>query len=345
MVAWDVRLEYYHDASAVELACPKVASGLGVASSPDGSMVGVLVRSSCKDRVVVYDSGTFEEVGRLELGTSDAAGMLWSPDSTCLAVWDGVTYGPRVVAVGVKSVQGVKGAKGVERTSFELSVLMDKTWHAGTSGLGVRTASWSPSGSVLALGTYDSDVLLVNALTWKGMQTSLHHAAVVDEKRYGGTDIEVVVFEESEAGHYVDASMPARLPTVQDRDDASASALPPLMPTTGVERVLFSSTGKFLATVCPDKPNVLWIWDASRFQLDTVLVHRRPIRDVAWRPGSDSCYLVCGTKSVFVFDDGVMTVLATGVADERFKGMSVRWSKESHQVVVSCGGCYSVGSC
>ena len=86
MVAWDVGVEYHHDASAVELACPKVASGLGVSSSPDGSMVGVLMRESCKDRVVVYDAVTFEEVGSLELGTADAAGMLWSPDSKALVL-------------------------------------------------------------------------------------------------------------------------------------------------------------------------------------------------------------------------------------------------------------------
>ena len=56
-------------------------------------------------------------------------------------MWDGVTYGPRVVAVGV-----------TPSSSAALHVLMDKTWHAGTSGLGVRTAAWSPSGSCLAVG-------------------------------------------------------------------------------------------------------------------------------------------------------------------------------------------------
>ena len=49
-------------------------------------MVGVLMRESCKDRVVVYDAVTFEEVGSLELGTADAAGMLWSPDSKALVL-------------------------------------------------------------------------------------------------------------------------------------------------------------------------------------------------------------------------------------------------------------------
>ena len=326
MVAWDVTVDHgcgVHD--SIELACPKVASGLGVASSPDGKLVGVLTRANCKDSVVLYDSMTFDEIGSLELRTAEAAGMQWSPDSKSIAVYEGPAHDPRVISIGVS------------RTG--LAVRMDKAWKTG-SGLGVRTVAWSPSGSVLAVGTYDQDVLLVNAVTWKGMDASLHHAAVVDEKQYS-TQMEVVVFEETEQGHYADVCTPARLPMIEE---ASVSAVPSLFPLTGVDRVLFSSTGKFLATVSLDKPNVLWIWDASRFELDTVLVHRRPIRDVAWRPGTDTCYLVCGTKSVYVFDDGSVTAIELAVADERFRGLNVCWSRDS-RVAVSCGSCFSVGSC
>ena len=321
MVAWDVTLDKGHE--AVGMACPKVASGLGVASSPDGSLLGVLTRAGCKDRVLVYETKTFEEVASLELGTSDAAGMMWSPDSRHLVVWDGVTYGPRVVVLGV--------SPGLAR------VVMDKAWVAGTSGLGVRSVAWSPSGSVLAVGTYDADVLLVNCVTWKGMDSSLHHGVVIDDKKYGSADLEVEVFEET-SGQYVSVNLPVRLPV----EDPSMSTL---IPATGTDRLLFSGTGRFLATVCPDKPNVLWIWDASRFELDTVMVHRRAIRDVAWQPGSDTLYLVCGTKEVFCYDDGAVTVLSTGVIDDRFKGVHVNWSEKSHCVALSCGSGYTIGSC
>ena len=320
MVAWDVTVDHAHN--AIALACPKLANGFGVASSPDGLLLGVLARSSCKDRVVVYDTGTFEEVASIELGTSDASGMLWSPDSKHLVVWDGLTYGPRVVVLGV--------------SPGSIEVVMDAAWAAGVSGLGVRTVAWSPSGSVLAVGTYDSDVFLINGITWKAMSSSLHHGTVIDDKKYGNAEYEVEVFEET-SGQYVSSNLPVRLPV----DDPSQAVM---IPSTGTERLLFSSTGRFLATVCPDKPNVLWVWDASRFALDTVLVHQRPIRDVAWRPGSDTLYLVCGTKEVFCYDDGAVTVLSTGVVDERFKGMNVNWSK-TDCVALSCGSGYTIGSC
>lgn len=321
MVAWDVTVDQGHE--AVGLVCPKVANGRGVASSPDGSLLCVLTRAGCKDRVLLYDTRTFEEVTSLELGTSDAAGMLWSPDSRHLVVWDGVTYGPRVVVLGVSSCSA--------------QVVMDKAWVAGASGLGVRSVAWSPSGSVLAVGTYDTDVFLVNCLTWKGMDLSLHHGLVIDDKKYGNADFEVEVFEET-SGQYVSVNLPVRLPV----EDPSTSTLIPAM---GTDRLLFSGTGRFLATVCPDKPHVLWIWDASKFELDTVMVHRRAIRDVAWRPGSDTLYLVCGTKEVFCYDDGAVTVLSTGVVDDRFKGLHVNWSEKSNCVALSCGNGYTIGSC
>ena len=323
MVAWDVAADNGYE--AVGLACPKVASGLGVASSPDGSFLGVLTRAGCKDRVLVYETRTFEEVASHELGTFNAAGMLWSPDSRHLVVWDGVTYGPRVVVLGV--------SPGSAR------VVMDKVWAAGVSGLGVRSVAWSPSGSVLAVGTYDADVFLVNCLTWKGMDSPLHHGAMIDDKRYGSAEFEVEVFEET-SGQYVSVNLPVRLPA----EDPSTS-MSMMIPASGTDRLLFSSTGRFLATVCPDKPNVLWIWDASRFELDTVMIHRRAIRDVAWQPGSDTLYLVCGTKEVFCYDDGAVTVLSTGVVDERFKGLHVKWSETSHCVALSCGSGYTIGSC
>jgi hypothetical protein len=319
MVAWDVTVDKGHE--AVGLACPKVASGLGVASSPDGSMLGVLTRAGCKDRVLVYETRTFEEVASLELDTADAAGMTWSPDSRHLVVWDGVTYGPRVVVLGV--------------SPGSAEVVMDTTWIAGISGLGVRTVAWSPSGSVLAVGTYDADTFLVNCLTWKRMDSPLHHGVVIDDKKYGKAEFEVEVFEET-SGQYVGVNLPVRLPV----EDPSTSTL---LPATGTDRLLFSGTGRFLATVCADKPSVLWIWDASRFELDTVMVHRRPIRDVAWQPGSDTLYLVCGTKEVFCYDDGAVTVLSTGVVDERFKGLHLNWSR--HCVALSCGSGYTIGSC
>jgi WD40 repeat protein len=318
MILWDVAQDDAND--ALNLACPKVPSRLGVASSPDGSLLAVLARRGCRDKIVLYDGKTFKELANLELDTVDAAGMIWSPNSKNIAVWDSMVYDPKVVVIGVADAVHNCACN----TPNRLSIPFNKKWSSKSSGLGVRTTAWSPSGSVLVVGTYDADVYVVNGLTWRSMDSMLHHGNVVDVKKYGN-DVEVfeeAVMEDGLTAQYVEENLPVRLSGID-------SSQPNQM---GIDRLCFSSSGRFIASIHKDKPHVLWLWDASTFALNTVLVHKRPIRDMVWQPDhcqSDTLYLVCGNKCLYAWDDGMVSCISTGIQDEKFKGQSLLWSKKA----------------
>ncbi len=332
MMAWDVSSED-EDRNTRVLACPHVVGLAGVSASRDGKVLAVLTRKACKDGISLYSIGKssdiheWEMIGNIEIGTMSAAGMAWSPDSKTIAVWDAVYAGPRVVVV---SVDGEAGR-----------VLMDKTWDS-ECGLGVRIVKWSPSGGVLAIGTYDDDVIVLNTVTWKDIDTTLHHGTVLDEQKYGDmVEIfqEVQVDDDSDLTKYTDEiTMPVRLPTLAKPHAKE------IMPPVGTEKLLWSGTGRYIVTICQERPHIAWIWDATRMALDTVLIHKSPIRDLAWRPHAlDTLYMVCGNKNVYVWADGAATCVNTCIEDDKFRGHALQWSPNGHALHACGRESYSLG--
>ena len=105
--------------------------------------------------------------------TRDLAGLAWNPSSSELAAWDSaLTY--KVLLFG---------SRGNLKASYS----------AYSDALGVRHATWSPSGQVLAVGSCDQRVRLLERVTFKPLAT-LEHGALLDGLRHG----HVTVYHEQE---------------------------------------------------------------------------------------------------------------------------------------------------
>ena len=97
-------------------------------------------------------------------------------------------------------------------------------------------------------------------------------------------------------------------------------------------------------TICQERPHIAWIWDATRMALDTVLIHKSPIRDLAWRPHPlDTLYMVCGNKNVYVWADGAATCVNTCIEDDKFRGHALQWSPNGHALHACGRESYSLG--
>ena len=86
--------------------------------------------------MAVYDCCTWQARAQFPVSTADLADLAWSPDGTCLAVWESALYGHALA---------VYTPEGDCLTAYS----------AYKDLLGIKAVSWSPSGQLLALGDYE----------------------------------------------------------------------------------------------------------------------------------------------------------------------------------------------
>lgn len=84
----------------------------------------------------MYDCSTWAPVAQFGVATHDLADLAWSPDGSCLAVWDSPAHS---FTVAIYSPEG------------ECLATHQPYSHA----LGVKCLAWSPSGQLLAVGSFD----------------------------------------------------------------------------------------------------------------------------------------------------------------------------------------------
>ena len=92
-------------------------------------------RHECKDFISLFACDGWRPLAHMPVGTADLEGLAFSPSGTCIAAWDS----PLSYCVVVLALDG--------------SVLAHFCAYEGA--LGVKCASFSPAGQLLAIGSYD----------------------------------------------------------------------------------------------------------------------------------------------------------------------------------------------
>ena len=142
------------------IKAPKFAVN-GAEFSRDGRYFAVLERRDYRDHVSIYSCDAWKMVRYFPVDTNDAADLSWSPDGSALAVYDSLLD----YKVLVYSAAG--------------RCLGD--YSAYDNALGIKRVLWSPSSQLLAVGSYDQAVRLLNNATWR-VTSSLKHD-IVDSMR------------------------------------------------------------------------------------------------------------------------------------------------------------------
>ncbi|GAB4821177.1 hypothetical protein N2152v2_008223 [Parachlorella kessleri] len=122
-------------------------------------MLAVATRSNCKDVLTMYDCASWAVVAQFGVATQDLADLAWSPDGSCLAVWDSPAHSYTVA---------IYTPEGECLTCYQ----------AYSEGLGVKSLAWSPSGQLLAVGSFDQEVRVLNHVTWNPLARFAHPANV-----------------------------------------------------------------------------------------------------------------------------------------------------------------------
>eukprot|EP00820_Chromera_velia_P007846 Cvel_20059.t1-p1 / transcript=Cvel_20059.t1 / gene=Cvel_20059 / organism=Chromera_velia_CCMP2878 / gene_product=WD repeat-containing protein WRAP73, putative / transcript_product=WD repeat-containing protein WRAP73, putative / location=Cvel_scaffold1773:31664-38998(+) / protein_length=643 / sequence_SO=supercontig / SO=protein_coding / is_pseudo=false len=101
-----------------------------------------------------------------------------------------------------------------------------------------------------------------------------------------------------------------QLPSVSTQTGASdlaASGSYPAGLMRGASQIVWSPDDNLIATRCDELPTVCWVWDVDTLRPLSVLVHRKPVRDLCWDPSGDGVKIPCrlaictGSSEIFLW--------------------------------------------
>ncbi|KAF4290689.1 hypothetical protein KXW98_002929 [Aspergillus fumigatus] len=243
---------------------PKVSHYNGFGFRPRTRQLAILLKPETSDVLTIHEYRSYELVNRVNLPTSDAQGLKWSPDGNWIAVWDAASAGTRLL---------IYTADGNLFRTYNGSPDSESAFD-----LGVRSIEWSPAVSqsgtsdLLAVGKVDGTIDILNTKTFSCCMT-LSHAFPMEQPSLSAWH-ERFVTADGSLGY-------TELPVSSAFSMISESSGPP----RGASIMAFSANGAFLSTVDQTRPNVVWVWDLKTEPgLVSVLLHDHPVRQVVWHP-------------------------------------------------------------
>lgn len=99
-------------------------------------LLAVMQRTECKDYMSLIACKKWTPVAHVQLATQDAQDLSFSPNGSCLCIWDSLDYHV--------FIHGMDGSCLASYRAYS------------EPALGIRAACWGPSGQLLALGGFDN---------------------------------------------------------------------------------------------------------------------------------------------------------------------------------------------
>jgi len=303
MTAWSLL-----DGKALQLAAPKHPAR-GVAYSPgSGAFMAVIHRRQSKDVVMLYDTETWKRVADFEPETRDAAEISWSTDGTALLITDcAIDYNMLLYRP-----DGTRLSKYV---AYE---------HA----LGIKSTSWSPSGQLLAIGSYDESVRILSSTTWKPIVEYVHSHSISAQSRVH-VYREVVVpsanpMEPTSSMSTTEYQIETQSCKLIVVDSKPAKKSIDGLPRLGIGLMAWSPDNEYLATRNDSTPHVVYIWETANLSMCAALIHKTPVRSLKWHPHECKLAICVGTPKIFLWSPQGASWF--DVAATNFDVRGLRWN-------------------
>eukprot|EP00727_Mastigamoeba_balamuthi_P002677 m51a1_g12406 hypothetical protein (438) ;mRNA; f:697263-699394 len=283
----------------------------GLAFTKSGSFMAVATRRDCKDYVAVYSCASWSLVKEFRVCTDDLADLCFAPDDSAVCVLGSCLE----YTVSLYALDGTELVRVAPKCE----------------GLGARAAQWAPDSLLLAVGSHDQRVRLVNAVTQKAAGELLHSHEVCHPLMVAYREA-VQTVEGSRQNRYEVMPMPVQLDVVRPSLDKPN-------PPMGVESMRWSPCGLFLASRNDATPNALWVWDVVKLEACSLLVHGHGVKDFAWaprEPSSSSVLALCtGTDSLcFWSPEGCSCVVIPQDDSTEFRIRGVSWNPANPNILL-----------
>lgn len=286
----------------------------GLAFNSSHDRLALLERHEGKDFITIFKcgDGEFKTLSHFSIDTKNAVDLLWSSNSEYICTWDSL------LAYNVL----------VYRPNGQLV----KSYSAYGNALGLKTVSWSPTSSLLALGSYDNSIRLLDLASREIIAEFSHDSHI--------TQLSVPIFREvpldNRSTHlsihgnlqtrYDVYQTPVQLEKMNVEFDRPN-------PMVGIGFLSFSPCGKYIMSKNDSIPNALFIWDLSKLSLYSIILQMKQITCASWNPvtgisgvagqASQLCLVTGGDKMYLWSDEGCSCV---DIPVEDFTVGKIVWS-------------------
>lgn len=226
-------------------------------------VLALLCRASGIDILLLLAAKTYQVLQRIELPTTDATNIAWSPDGRWIAVWESPSAGYNL---------HIYTADGHLYRSIAREACDEGT---GIQGLGIKTVSWLPGNEKLAIGGWDRRIRILSTRTFAPL-VFLDHA---DEINVPGAHVWSEHVDAQGTRSYQPTPQPATPPkAVLDKNESSFMK-------TGIGLMSFNADSTLAATREDSTPSTIWIWDLRKLKTVAVLIHCKSVKTLQWCAG------------------------------------------------------------
>ncbi|KAI8077860.1 WD40-repeat-containing domain protein [Halteromyces radiatus] len=290
--------------------------------SHDGKYMAIVEKKDGKDYIDILDATSYELLQQFLTETTDVASIQWSPDSQFIIAYDNCLYYKLLV--------------------YRFDGYLTYSYSAYEHGLGIKCISWHDE--LLAIGSYDEKVRLINTCSWQ-LVTVLSHSNVIKPNSQSS----LMIYEEydlpstkaptldTKVAYRVLARRPIQLPVLRpefNRHD----------PNIGISFCQFCVDGSLLATKDDTMPNTLWIWDIRQLQVCLIISQKNPLRQVVWNPKYPHVLaMACGDENVYILyqESSTHSTLSTSlkiipisVPTSKFSVRHIEWSSDGRTLLL-----------
>ncbi|EDQ88773.1 uncharacterized protein MONBRDRAFT_32721 [Monosiga brevicollis MX1] len=278
----------------------------GFSLAPNGRLMAVLERRQGRDYCSIISTEAWKLACQFTTETSDAQDVVWSPDSGTLAIYESNLY--------------------YKINFFDVQGQLLGTYSAYEDALGIKGVSWSPSSQLIAVGSYDERVRLLNNINWKRVTEFEHETRLVASKKWTLFQEEAVEGD-TQARHFV--VVPEHLKLVRLTHNPEKPN-----PRMGIAWSRFSCESRYLATRNDATATCLFIWDVSKLRMLAAVNHEHPLRDGSWHPTRPLLAACSGSPYITFWTPDGITCVRTPSSDE-MKVSHLQWSKDGTMLLLS----------
>ncbi|EUC39216.1 hypothetical protein COCCADRAFT_31932 [Bipolaris zeicola 26-R-13] len=237
-----------------------------------GRVLALLCRASGTDILLLLAPQTYKVLSRVELPTTDAAGLRWSRDGRWLAIWDAASAGYKLC---IYTADGHLYRTIIREASEDVS-----EWDV--EGLGIKSLEWVPGHERLAVGGWDRRVRILSTRTFAPI-LFLDHTPVIDVP---SAPVYTEQVDNVGTRSFTLTPQPATPPKAALEKNENA------LLKQGIGMLSFNSEGTMCASRDDSTPCTVWIWDLRSLRPRSILIMYAPVKALLWHPYDPNRLLV-----------------------------------------------------